>query len=258
MRLIALTASAGGAGCTTVAAHVSLMLQAMGHACLALELHPRNQLGVHLGLPGPISPGWAASAATGQWWGDAAVAAPNGLLCLPFGPTSMEQQLQLAQLMQAQPQWLQTQLQALHLPADTWVIADVGHPASPWAWQALAAAQAVLCCTTPALDSIQSLSTLYTHLVGSGTSRAPDWFRVLTCRIDARRPSHQRGVGRLHAQWKPQLLEDVVHEDEAIPHSWSQGMPVQLHSPEALSSHDLQGVAHSMHLWLSTAWAATP
>lgn len=254
MRLIALTASAGGVGCTTVAAHAALMLQALGHTCLALELHPRNQLGVHLGLPLSQLQGWAPAVAQGQWWGDTAVAAPNGLLCMPFGLCDRAQQSHLSELLMAHPQWLSTQLNALSLPPDMWVIADVGFPASTLAWQALDAAHAVVCCTTPALDSIQGIAPLYSNLSAS----ASDWFRVLTCRMDARRTSHQRGAAQLHMQWKQHLLGDVVHEDEAIPHSWSQGQPVQLQTPHALSSHDLQGVAHSLHLWLSQPSTATP
>ncbi|MEG3000206.1 MAG: cellulose biosynthesis protein BcsQ [Comamonas sp.] len=249
MRLIALTAPAGGVGCTTVAAHMALMLQAMGHACLALELHPRNQLGVHLGLPYPVQSGWAAPAAQGQWWGDAAVAAANGLLFLPYGPSNMAQQQRLSQHLLATPQWLHHQLQALALPADTLVIADVGPPTSPLAWQALTAAHAVVCCTTPALDSVHALAPLHASLP---STMAQDRFRILTCRVDARRPSHQRGVALLRTHWREHLLDDVVHEDEAVPQSWSQGSPVQLHAPHALSSHDLQGVAHSVHLWLAT------
>ena len=249
MRLIALTSPAGGVGCTTVAAHMALMLQAMGHSCLALELHPRNQLGVHLGLPHPVPSGWVAPAAQGQWWGDAAVAAANGLLFLPYGPSSMAQQLELSHKLLAAPQWLQSQLKALALPADTLVIADVGIPSSPLAWQALSAAHAVVCCTTPALDSVHALAPLHAALP---PATDPHKFRILTCRVDARRPSHQRGMALLRTHWKEHLLDDVVHEDEALPESWSQGSPVQLHAPHALSSHDLQGVAHSLHLWLST------
>ena len=160
MRLIALTSPAGGVGCTTVAAHMALMLQAMGHSCLALELHPRNQLGVHLGLPHPVPSGWVAPAAQGQWWGDAAVAAANGLLFLPYGPSSMAQQLELSHKLLTTPQWLQSQLKALALPADTLVIADVGIPTSPLAWQALSAAHAVVCCTTT--TALQASRATYT------------------------------------------------------------------------------------------------
>lgn len=255
MRLIALTAAAGGAGCTTVAAHVALMLQTIGHACLALELHPRNQLGVHLGLPYPVQSGWAAPAAQGRWWGDCAVAAANGLLFLPYGPSNMAQQLQLSQQWLDQPQWLHTQLQGLALPADTLVIADVGLPTSALAWQALAIADAVLCCTTPALDSVHALAPLH---AGLPAAAGPDRFRILTSRIDARRLSHQRGIALLHAHWKAHLLDDVVHEDEAVPESWAEGSPVQLHAPHALSSHDLQGVAHSLHLWLTAPPPGAP
>lgn len=256
MRLIAITAPAGGVGCTTLAAHTALMLQALGHGCLALELSPRNQLGAHLGLPQPQTQGWAPLAVQGDWWGNAAMAAHTGLNLLPFGPCTVAEQAALCRLTLDQPQWLLQHLAGLQLPRDAVVVADVGLPTTPWAWQAIAAADAVLCCTTPALDSIQALAPLLETL----RSQAPahTWLRLLACRMDARRPSHTQGWSRLRTQWPALLLEDVVHEDEALAQSWAEGSTVQLHAPHSLSSHDLQGVAHTVHTWLATPPAPQP
>lgn len=258
MRLMALTASGGGVGCTTVAAHTAIILQAMGYTCLALELHPRNQLGAHLGLPQPQQQGWASQVAQGRWWGDAAVVAANGLLCLPYGATTLAEQAQLEQQLFAQPLWLQQQIQGLGLSSQTLLVADVGPPTSLLTMQALRAAETIVCCTTPSLDNAQALTRLHHGLASEIKPELHNWFRVLACRMDARRPSHQRGMSVLNTHWKDYLLADVVHEDEAIAQSWIQGSPVQLHAPHALSSHDLQGVAHSLHLWLTERSAETP
>lgn len=254
MKIIAITAPAGGTGCSTLAAHAALILQARGHHCTAVELHPRNQLGVHLGLPQPQHQGWARLAVQGQWWGDAALASDSGLHCLPFGSTTPTEQAALAQLCLAQPQWLAQQLAGLPLPPEHVLVVDVGFPATPWAWQALAAADAVLCCTTPAQDSVQSLQALLDAIQTLRPATA--WLRVLACRMDARRHSHTQGFALLRARWPQWLLQDVVHEDEALAQSWALGCTVQQHAPQSLSSHDLQGVVHTLHQWLSPVPAA--
>lgn len=256
MRLIAITAPAGGVGCTTLTSHTALMLQALGHTCLALELHPRNQLGVHLGLPHPQPHGWVQLAVQGSWWGNAALTADTGLNLMPFGPSTVAEQAELCRLTLDTPQWLRQHIEGLQLPHDTVIVMDVGLPATPLAWQAIAAADAVLCCTTPAQDSIQTLPLLLETLGTHAPAHA--WLRLLACRMDARRPSHTLGWSTLRTRWPTLLLEDVIHEDEALAQSWAEGRTVQLHAPHSLSSHDLQGVAHTLHSWLASPPVAQP
>jgi len=256
MRLIAFTAPAGGVGCTTVAAHAALILQALGHDCLAVELQGRNQIGAHLGLPQPPQQGWAQRAAQGLWWGDAALSTQTGLRLLPFGPCAPAEQSALARYTLDEPGWLRRQLQELQLPPDSLVLLDVGPPTTALAWQALELADAVVCCTTPALDSVQALPALLDAL--RPLAREHAWLSLLACRMDGRRPSHNRGWSLLHAQWPRLILEEVVHEDEAVPQSWAQGCTVQLHAPHSLASHDLQGVSHRLHRWLTSASAPQP
>lgn len=256
MRMIAMTAAAGGVGCSTAAAHTALMLQGWGHSVVLLELHPRNQLGTHLGLPQPQTEGWAALAIQGGWWGDAALSAETGLRMLPFGPCSLQDQAALSRLTLDQPDWLARQVLGLELPSDAVMVIDVGPPTNALEGQALAVADAVLCCTTPALDSVQSVGQLLAHLP---TYLSPNaWMRLLVCRMDARRPSHQQGWLHIQSQWPQLLLEDVIHEDEALAQSWALGCTVQAHAQHSLSSHDLQGVAHTLHRWLGEPSTATP
>ena len=252
MRIIAISAAAGGVGCSTTAAHVALMLRAWQHPVILLELHPRNQLGTHLGLPQPQNQGWASLAAHGRWWGDAALSAEAGLTMLPFGPSNAQDLSALCQLGNKQPAWLKQQIDALGQPSESVLVIDVGMPTTPLAWQALSIAHAILCCTTPALDSVQASLTLQSQLPSQA------WVRALVCRMDARRPTHQEGWKKLRAQWAARLLDDVVHEDEALAQSWALGCTVQLHAQHALSSHDLQGVAHTLHRWLETTPVPTP
>ena len=252
MPIIALTAAAGGVGCSTTAAHAALMLQAWGHPVMLVEMHPRNQLGTHLGLPQPQASGWVPLAAQGQWWGDAALSTGTGLSMLPFGPCTPQDFSVLSKIGAEQLYWLKQHVEGLGLPSENVILIDVGVPCTPLAWQALSLAHAIVCCTSPALDSVESSVTLRNQLASHA------WVKALTCRMDARRPSHQEGWKKLRSLWGPHLLDDVVHEDEALAQSWALGCTVQLHAQHALSSHDLQGVAHSLHRWLESFSAPQP
>ena len=244
MRLITVAGAAGGVGCTTIAAHMALLLQTWGHSCLALDLHARNGLGAHLGVPN-MAAGWAQCVLDGDWWGQAAMASDAGMSLLPFGHTSVSGMEELQSLLAAKPDWLRDQLEMLGLAENVVVVADEGFPTSAWAWQALDCADAVLYACTPQADSLLSLAQM---------QEVPDTlgrFRVVCTRMDARRPSHGSNWEAMQKHWKEHLLTEVVHEDEAVPEAWMKSIGVQAHAPYSLAAHDLQGVAQNLHHWLS-------
>lgn len=230
----------GGAGCTTLAAHVAALAAQRGSVCLALDLSPGNMLGRHLGLPSCAAQGWSHALLHNQWWGQAAMANSAGLQYLPHGRLDDEACSRLQAHWLRHPGWLAENLQALDLPSSALAVMDAPSPCTPLGRQALQAADlavVVLDASERALQAQPAVQALQQCL-------APEaQLRLVVNRYAPRRPSQQAALERLRQQWGNALLLDLIHDDEAICEALSQGMCVHQSMPQAQSAHDFQGLA---------------
>lgn len=230
----------GGAGCSTLAAHVAALAAQRGSDCLALDLSPGNMLGRHLGLSTCADQGWSNALLQAQWWGQAALANSEGLQYLPHGRMGARECNRLQAHWQQHPDWLVDNLQALDLPSSSLVVMDAPSPCMPLGRQALQAADLAVV----VLDASERAVQARTAIQALQQSLPPlARLHLVVNRYAPRRPSQQAALERLRQQWGDVLLLDLIHDDEAICEALSHGLCVHQSLPEAQSAHDFQGLA---------------
>lgn len=252
MRVIAVVSPLGGAGRTTLTAHLATLLARQGQRSLAVELCAQNLMGRHLGMREASATGWARAAANGQWWADGGFDNSDGVRVLPFGESSLETLHTLHQMLQVQPRWLQDQIELLDIASDCVVLLDTPLWPSPWAQAALHCADTVLVALEASARACSALNGVQTLL--RSTAAAPSEQGVLVTRFDPRRVSHREALQTLREQWGDRLIPYTLHEDENIARALARAMCVGHLAPQAQSAHDLQGVCN----WLMGQHAAPP
>ncbi|QHE92703.1 P-loop NTPase [Pandoraea fibrosis] len=144
LTLIAVVSSAGGAGRSTVTAHLSMQLAQAAHPVAVLELDAQNSIGALLGLretcgKGVLSPGVAPDS-----WRSVLCDTPAGVSLLSAGRTDATTLAALGQWLQQDTGGLRRQLDALGLAAGTRVLIDTQRLPDVVAQAAMAAADLVL------------------------------------------------------------------------------------------------------------------
>ncbi len=247
MRVIAVVSPLGGSGRTTLVAHLASLGAHQGQNMLAVELCAQNLLGIHLGMPRPATQGWAELAAQGSWWADGSFDNADGVSVLPFGPAAPETITSLHKLLEANPQWLQEQMELLDVPEHCTVLLDTPQWPSPLADAALRCADTVLVVLEASARGCASADNVNTMLKTSPA--APHAQGIAVARFDPRRTSHREALSTLRQQWGGKLLPYTVHEDENLSRALATSQCVNSMAPHAQSSHDLQGIFR----WLSAA-----
>lgn len=243
MRNIAFVSPLGGAGQTTVVANLASLWSTDGRPCLALDLCAQNSLGQHLGQVQDVPAGWAVSALTGQWWAQAAQENSAGVRFLPYGSGAQGQSGAgtLGRLLEQDPLWLSTQLQATALEEDCLVLLDVPQWPQPLAAQALACADLVVVC----LDASPRSPRLRAQLQALLAQAAPGAGQaLLATRFSPLRDSQRTALKTLQQQWPDLLSPYVLHEDENTGAALAAGSCVTAFAPQAQSAHDLHGIAN--------------
>ena len=251
---IAIVSPLGGAGRTTLTAHLATLVAMQGRPCLAIDLCRQNRLGRHLGAPESNQTGWATLAAQGQWWGGAALSNSDAVGWLPFGAVSLPELAALQHAWALSPDWLQNRLQDLDVPADSAIFLDTPTWPAPLSCQAMAVASVVLI-VLEATDRACHAQALVEQALAQAPAGVP--YAIAINRIDPRRPSQRTALQTLRAQWGDVLLPYSVHEDENIAQACGQAANVCAWAPQAQSSHDLQGISQWLMNHLPTAPQAT-
>jgi cellulose synthase operon protein YhjQ len=184
-------------------------------------------------------------AAADRWWAEGSFDSSDGVSVLPFGKADLTTLENIQRLLQAQPHWLQEQLDELDVPADCTVLLDTPLWPSRLTQAALRCADAVLVTLEASARACANPTSVKDML--RETAAAPADQGVLVTRFDPRRISHREALQTLRQQWGEQLIPYTLHEDENIPRALASAMCVNQFAPQAQSAHDLQGV----YQWLS-------
>lgn len=144
LTLIAIVSGAGGAGRSTVTAHLAAQLAHTSHPVAVLELDAQNSIGALFGLRqtceiGVLSPGVAPDA-----WRRVLCETPTGVPLLPAGRTNAASLAAIGQWLRHDVGGLRRQLSALGMPEGTRVFIDTQRLPDVVAQAAVAAADLVI------------------------------------------------------------------------------------------------------------------
>lgn len=236
MQTIAIISVAGGAGRTTLTATLAALLCARGRPVLALDLDPRNQLGMQLGLPLDEADGLAPQLLAQGVWRQAAFQNSDGVRILPFGRVSAQQLPLLDAIVLQSPDWLRQQLAQLALPADAVVLIDTPRLPSQYAQQAIAAADLSLDVLLP--DAAALGAARHAELA-TGNGRV---YHLLN-QLESARPLQRDVMQLLRSALGERIAPYPLHRDPSLPEAVARNCSHHAYAPHAQAAHDLQGLA---------------
>lgn len=240
LKTVAVISAVGGAGATTVAAHLTTALSLQQRDALGMDWCPENHLRMHFGMSLIDQTGWASSLLSGTEWHSAAYRSGTGIDFLPFGGLQREAELDaLAASLAKEPGWFVRQLALLRLPAETVVICDCPRMPAALREQVLAAADIILVITTS-----DSLSYAAATRIASGADQAGGTPTLLVLNLfDAVRRLDRDVAVLLRTQHHARFSPVVIHRDEALREALACKQTVFDFAPSSQAAYDFAALA---------------
>ena len=250
MKTVALVSTVGGAGRTTLAAALAVLLARRARPVVAADLDPQNMLGAHLGLETFAPQGFGhAMAGRAEPWQDHTWRNSEGVLFAPHGETTLAERTQYEARLAAEPHWLAKALARIDFPVRGVALLDTARFPSQQAASAVQAADLVLCVTPPEPAACATLARRFPALRESAAS-----VKVVVNRLNPAREMQRDALALLRAVVGDALeLAHRVHFDAAVPESLARGAWIFDEMPHSQASHDLHGLANWLDAWLDEA-----
>ncbi|RQS22120.1 cellulose synthase operon protein YhjQ [Burkholderia sp. Bp8992] len=252
MKTIAITSTTGGAGRTTLAAALAVLLARRGRPVVAIEFDPQNLMGAALGLDTLAEQGLAQSVLGGaEPWHTHTWRNADDVLFVPYGQVDAADAAACDARLAADPAWLSRALDEIALPADGVVLVDTARYPSPQAEQAIRRADLTLVVVPPEPAACATTAARLGALrAGAGE------LQIVVNRLNPARDMQRDALAMLRAVAGPaSMLEQRIHVDAAVPEALARGSWIFDDAPYSQVSHDLNGIANWVHAWL-TAVAA--
>jgi cellulose synthase operon protein YhjQ len=249
MKTVTIVSTTGGAGRSTLTAELASLLAARGHPALALECDPRNVLGFHFGMREVPDDGLGAylDAATADAWARAGQRSDDGVLFVPWGNGGGSGNAGLARA-DASPDWLRHLLAQVDLPPHGVALVDSAPWPSPYANQAISAADLVL-----VLAPAQSETCLTIRRLADTLAAQHKTVRYVATRLQPARQLHVDIVALLQAMLGQAMLPYHVHEDSSVAEALARSESFCRSTPHSQAAHDMNGLASWLSAWIDSA-----
>jgi cellulose synthase operon protein YhjQ len=245
MKTVAIVSTTGGAGRSTLTAQLASLLAARKHPALALECDPRNVLGFHFGMRETPADGLGAylDTASPGAWARAGQRSDDGVLFVPWGSGGAG----LAQANVA-PDWLLRLLAQVDLPPHGVTLIDSAPWPSPYANQAISAADLVLVLAPAQPETCLTMRRLVDALAAQGKT-----VRYVATRLQPARQLHADIVALLQAMLGQAMLPYHVHEDSSVAEALARSESFCRSTPHSQAAHDMNGLASWLSAWIDSA-----
>lgn len=247
MHTVALFSLKGGVGTTTLTANLGAALaQTQAHGLIAVDLSPRNQLGIHFGLNGR-EPGLGHALLRGVGWSRALRQGIDRIGCLPFGELSDEEFGAFEQNLEKNSSLLREGLADLPLEPNGIALFDVAAAPAVLARQALALANLVIVVLLPDAASFATLPVLlellkrHRSFVQDGDPAA----HILLNGVDGTRLTRDVRALLSITPGSPALLHlpVVIHRDEAVREALAAGRTLVETASSSQAAADFKAAA---------------
>ncbi len=247
MKTIAVISTTGGAGRTTLAATLAVLLARRQRAVVAVDFDPQNLLGTHLGLDAFAHEGLARALVDGKEpWSGHTWRNAEGVLFSPHGELSLDERAQCDAHLAQTPQWLGSALGQIDLPATGVVLLDTPCFPSRQAEQAVRCADLVLCLVPPEPAACVTLVRRLPAMQALGARVV-----AIVNRLNPARDMQRDALALLRAAVGETVATDLrIHADAAMPEALARGTWFFDDAPHSQAAHDLQGIANWLDAWL--------
>lgn len=239
MSIVAIVGAAGGAGATTVTAHLATAIVQQDRPVLCFDFCPSNALRLHFGACFDDPDGFATALLAGAPWQDCAYASADGVRFLPFGAMADDAALErLCAWLQERPNWFRYSVAAIDLPADTIVLCDCPRLPAALRNQVLAAADIVLVSCAPDPLSLASATRLASQLHDAGRVAL-----ILLNGFEAGRALDRDMQLILRRQYGALAAPVTIHRDESLREALACKQTVFDYAPASQAAQEFAALA---------------
>lgn len=240
MSLVAVVGATGGAGATTVVAHLASAVTQQDKPVLCLDFCPTNILRLHFGTALAERAGFARALLDGTPWQDAAFTSTSGVAFLPFGTLDGDADLdRISAWLQQRPHWLPEALASTTLAPQTMVICDCPRLPAALRNQVLAAADLTLVVCAPTPLALAAAS----HMANQLRERAGQASAVLLNGFEAGR-ALDRDMQLLLRRQHANLAAPVsIHRDESLREALAHKLTVFDYAPASQAAQEFAALA---------------
>jgi cellulose synthase operon protein YhjQ len=240
MEIIAVIGAVGGAGATTVAAHLSVAFASQKRHTLTIDFCSENILRLHFGMAFDDSTGFAPNLLAEKEWCQAAYCSSGGLEFIPFGQLHNDQELDsLIERLRENPKWFRSQLVNLQLPPGTLVICDCPRMPAVLREQVIRAADLVLVVAAPEVISFAAVTRITDNV--SRVQGSPTL--VVLNGFDSARQLDRDIAVLLRTEHKPIFSPVVIHRDESVREALACKQTVFDFAPSSQAAYDFLALA---------------
>lgn len=243
MIIIALVSPTGGAGRTSLAGVAATQLSMLGRPVTLIQADPANNIEFQLGFSESSLRGLGHVLLQGDSLDGVLQQASAGFQLLPFGKTTVAQQLGIDRMLMEQPDRLVKIFQQDKFSDDALVIVDLPRWPSPWCHAVLALSDLNLVTLIPDSGAILGIDSLLPHLL---ESRGASYF--LMNRFDSSKVLHLDLWTLCKMKLSHRLLPFYLHEDQALAESIAAGTPLAEYAPRSQLVDDQQKLCN----WLDS------
>ena len=213
MTVVAVSGAGGGAGSTTVAAHLATALAERGVPVLCFDFSPNNILRLHFGASLNDGTGFAVTLPHTANWQSAAFTSATNVQFLPFGELTNADDLEHIQhYLLNHPQWLREGIAGLDLPKDTVVICDCPNLPGPLRDQPLGVADLILLVCPPDPLSLATATRIAQRIESPNSGMCA----ILLNRFVASRQLDRDVQMVLNRQRACHKVPVTLHQDETV------------------------------------------
>jgi cellulose synthase operon protein YhjQ len=240
LKVVAVISAVGGAGSTTVAAHIAAGLATHKRRTLSIDFCTENMLRLFFGMAWNDHGGFASDLLNGKDWHTAAYRSGGGLDFVPFGQLKSENDLdRLTDWLKSEPHWFRHQLSSLQLHPETIIVCDCPRMPAALRAQALSAANLVLMITAPDTVSYATAARVTETVTREG---GPETVMVLNGFDPARRLDRDISV-LLRTQHKQSFAPVVIHRDESVREALACKQTVFDFAPSSQAAYEFSALA---------------
>ena len=236
---IAIVSAAGGVGRSTLTASLATLLSQRKIAVLTVDFDPQNSLSTLLGSDEVSLGGLLPDFLTRKEFGMSALVNSNEVACLPFGRSNEVSLVTFEQHLRTEPEWLKQCIAQINYPPGAFLLMDTPRLPSPYARQAMVAADLVIAVLAPDARSLALLPAVEAAL----TRCNPGCQLIYVMNgLDSTRALQSDLLAQFRSALQIRLSPYPIHRDEAIPRAVANWANLQSLSPDSLVAHDLNGL----------------